>query len=386
MLDQGGLERVCALTGQLLKETFQVTIVVFNAEGMIYDVSGVELINLNLGSKQGTLNKILQVLKRVKQVRKIRRERETAVSYSFGPTANLVNVFSKGVGKTWIGIRGYGALQSKRNMKITCNLADRIICCTQVMADEVQTMFPEKQVSTLYNPCDTEQIVKLSEEPIEEQYREFFEQGGPILTTMGRVHDVKGYWHMLKAFHLVQKEMPEAKFFFMGAGDFTEYKQLAKELGVEKQVLFLGVQKNPFRYLKYASVYLLASESEGFPNALIEAMAVGVPVVSVNCKTGPAEIVTKDYQKAAKQDKIHYGEYGILLPIMSSVKKLQISIEEEEKIMAEEVVKLLNDAKQYQMYKDCIRERASEFSNQKYKEILIQMIQNDSNGDANTGL
>lgn len=386
MLDQGGLERVCALTGQLLKEAFRVTIVVFNARGMIYDVSGVELINLDLGSKQGKFNKILQVVKRVKQVRSIRKERNVEVSYSFGPTANLVNVLSKGVGRTWIGIRGYGALQSKKNMRITCNLADEIICCTQMMTDEVQKMFPKKQVATLYNPCDMEEIITLSEEPIEEQYRSFFEKSGPILTTMGRVHDVKGYWHMLKAFKLVQEKIPNAKFFFVGAGDFSEYRQLAMDLGIEDRVLFLGVQKNPFRYLKYASVYLLASESEGFPNALLEAMAVGVPAVSVNCKTGPAEILTADYKKVNKSDEIYYGEYGVLLPVMNPVKNLQTDIEAEEKIMAAEIEKLLCEGERYQTYKDKIRERVSEFSNQKYRETLIRMMQEDSKGNVNPRL
>ncbi len=64
-----------------------------------------------------------------------------------------------------------------------------------------------------------------------------------------------------------------------------------RKLGIAEQVLFTGVQLNPFALLAKADVYALTSDSEGFPNALIEAMAVGLPCVSVNCKTGPAEIL-----------------------------------------------------------------------------------------------
>ena len=65
MLDQGGLERVCALTAQLLKNKYDVHLVVFNTEGMIYDVSGVDLIDLNLGAVPGIAGKLLNVVKRV---------------------------------------------------------------------------------------------------------------------------------------------------------------------------------------------------------------------------------------------------------------------------------------------------------------------------------
>ena len=64
MLDQGGLERVCAETAQLLKTDYDVHLVVFNTAGMIYDVSGVDLVDLGLGAVNGRIGKLLNVLKR----------------------------------------------------------------------------------------------------------------------------------------------------------------------------------------------------------------------------------------------------------------------------------------------------------------------------------
>lgn len=107
MLDQGGLERVCAATARLLNELYDVHLVVFNTAGMIYDVSGVAMTDLHLGAVQGRLGKAVNVLKRVRRVRQLKKRLRTQLSYSFGPTANLVNVLSKQKDITWVGVRGY---------------------------------------------------------------------------------------------------------------------------------------------------------------------------------------------------------------------------------------------------------------------------------------
>lgn len=105
MLDQGGLERVCATTAQLLKKEYAVYLVVFNTTGMIYDVSGVDMIDLKLGAVEGKLGKAVNVMRRVKRVRQLKKRFDIQLSYSFGPTANLVNVLSKQKDFTWAGIR-----------------------------------------------------------------------------------------------------------------------------------------------------------------------------------------------------------------------------------------------------------------------------------------
>ena len=137
MLDQGGLERVCALTAQLLKTKYEVHLVVFNTEGMIYDVSGVHLIDLHLGAVSGKLGKAVNVYKRVRQVKKLKKQLGIQISYSFGQTANMVNVLSKCHDKTWAGIRGYGALEDHRQMQFVCKRADRMVSCTKIMEQEI---------------------------------------------------------------------------------------------------------------------------------------------------------------------------------------------------------------------------------------------------------
>jgi glycosyltransferase involved in cell wall biosynthesis len=75
---------------------------------------------------------------------------------------------------------------------------------------------------------------------------------------------------------------------------------LSKELGLEKNVLFLGYQTNPHPYLVKAGAFVMSSREEGFPVSLLESMALGCPIISLACPTGPTDILKN-------------GELGILI-------------------------------------------------------------------------
>ncbi len=375
LLHQGGFERICALTAHLLKDVCNVRIAIFSSKDLFYDVSGIEVSDLNLPSRPGVLGKILNVLLRRRKAKRLKREKNIHITYSFGPTANLVNALSKVKDEVWIGIRGYGALEDKHAMNLTCKRADKVICCTQVMADDVKALYHPAQVECLYNPCDTEAIRELSERQPDKAHKAFLEGNGPIIASMSREDDVKGFWHLLKGFALVKKEIPDAKLMIIGEGEFTEYKKLAADLGIAGSVLFTGVQKNPFCYVSRASLYIMTSITEGFPNSLIEAMAAGVPAMSVNCKTGPAEIFMEDYREAADQHRVCHGKYGILLPVLNPEKNLDASVvEEEERIMAEEAVKVLSDARLLEKGRENALARSREFSVERYKEQMEMLL------------
>jgi len=88
----------------------------------------------------------------------------------------------------------------------------------------------------------------------------------------------------------------------LGEGELLgELMQLSHTLEVADKVVFAGWQQNPFRYLATADLFVLSSHYEGFPNALLEAMALGLPVISTDCPTGPAELLDG-------------GRYGLLVP------------------------------------------------------------------------
>lgn len=379
MLDQGGLERVCALTAQLLKTAYDVHLVVFNTAGMIYDVSGVHLIDLQLGAVPGKAGKLLNVFKRVKRVRRLKKELDIQISYSFGQTANIVNVLTKVKDVTWAGIRGYGALEDKKEMSFVCRRADRMVSCTKVMEADIAAEYPVKSSAALYNPCNLEEITQLAKEPIQLEFEVFLQRPGKTVVSMGRAHDVKGFWHLMKSVALIRQKGQKVKLMFIGAGDFSEYKELARNLAMEQDVLFTGVQKNPFALLARADIYALTSESEGFPNALIEAMACGLPCVSVNCKTGPAEILQADYRKSENQSEVYHGDYGILTPVLKGTKNLEPDeITQEEEVFAGELEKLLTDHNMWMTYREKGKKRAADFGMEAYAAELEQLIQKDT--------
>ena len=376
MLHQGGFERICVQTAKLLADKYNISIAIFSSEDMFYDVGDIPLIDLNLGSRPSFVGKLLNILRRIRAVKKVKKEKNIHVTYSFGLTANLINVLARAQDNVWIGIRGYGDLEAKRVMKLTCRRADKVICCAKEMADDVEKLYSSKSVECLYNPCDTEKLVALSEEQPDAAHCAFLSEKQPLLVSMSRVDDVKGFWHQIKAFALIKKEIPGAGLMIIGDGDFSEYEKLAEELQVRDSVLFTGVQKNPFCYLKRASLYLMTSETEGFPNAMLEAMAVGVPALSVNCKTGPAEILLSDYREADNQHEVYYGAYGYLLPIMNPNKNLVAAIvEEEERILAKEAVRLLYRPEELERMGQAAMDRSRYFSTDSYVSQIWQKIE-----------
>lgn len=375
MLHQGGFERICALTAKLLKDRQEVYLVIFSAEDMIYDVTGVNLINLELGAVPGKIGKALNLVKRITRLKKLKRELAIDISYSFGVTANISNVLSKCQDTVWAGIRGYGVLQEKSKMQLICEKADRVVSCTKVMEEDINEIFQPKASATLYNPCNIKEIQTLSKEETDEKFASFLERPGKLIASMGREDDLKCFWHLIKSFYMVKKDLPDTRLMIIGEGEYAEYRKLAAELGIEKDILFTGVQKNPFALLAKADIYALTSESEGFPNALIEAMACGLPCVSVNCKTGPAEILHEDYQKCSRQDMLYEADYGLITPIFKGNKDLDAeSFSKEEEIYARELKKLLTDEVLFLHYKEKALERAADFSMESYITNIERLI------------
>lgn len=375
MLHQGGFERICALTGKLLKDRQEVYLVIFSDKDMIYDVTGVNLINLDLGAVDSKVGKMLNVVKRVRQLKKLKKKLGIDISYSFGLTANLANALSKCQEKVWVGIRGYGALQETKKMQLFCKKADVVVSCTKVMDEDINAMFTPKASVVLYNPCNLEEINRLAKEATEEKFDTFLSRPGKLIVSMGREDDLKCFWHLIKSFYLLKKELPDARLMIIGEGEYTEYRKLAEDLGIEKDILFTGVQKNPFALLAKADVYALTSETEGFPNALIEAMACGLPCVSVNCKTGPAEILNEDFEKCSRQDQVYQGDYGIITPIFTGEKNLQPDcFTKEEEIFAEEMRKLLQDGALWAHYREQAVRRAGDFGMEAYVSNIEMLI------------
>lgn len=385
MLHQGGFERVCITTARLMEPYFDVTIVIFNSANIAYNVKGLKIIDLNLGVRKGKINKILNIVKRSNRLRKLKKEIQPEIAYSFGPSANMVNAFSKtGKTKVWLGLRNYTDVEEKLKIRLFVKLADLMICCSKTIERELNIKFKFNKTTTLYNLYDVDAIRNEAneKEPIL-PWKDIDEEGHRLryLISMGRDDDMKGFWHMLKVFSLIHARIPESRLILLGAGTFESYKKLAAELGISAAVCFAGMQTEPYKFLKKGEVYLLTSLNEGFPNALVEGMALGLAAVSVDCMTGPAEILLEDenakwsHEKNKKTDVI-YGEYGILVPVMSKERDLDANnISEEEKRMAQVVTDLMLNKDLLKKYQKAAFKRAQIFTYENYVEQFLKLAE-----------
>ena len=368
MLHQGGFERVCITTARLLKPYYDVSIVIFDDADIAFDIRGLSIINIHLGVRNGKLAKITNLMRRAVRVRKLKQRMKPVIAYSFGPSANMVNALSKtSLTRVFLGLRGYQDVADDLKMKLYVRKADRIICCSKEIEVIVQEKYGYLQTATLYNPYDAEEITELSKEEVTDLPWKMEDEDRPrILIGVGRDDPIKGFWHLIKAFYLVQKEIPQMRLIIMGDGSFEQAKNLVSELQLEQKVYFPGVRKNPYKYLAASEMFLLSSYTEGFPNVLVEAMLLGRPLVSTDCRTGPAEI-------------LDHGKYGILVPDMGDTEDYSgDAISEKETCFAQKIIEVLNDSERQKKMSELERKRAGEFDYDSYVDNLLKLCYNKS--------
>jgi glycosyltransferase involved in cell wall biosynthesis len=125
---------------------------------------------------------------------------------------------------------------------------------------------------------------------------------GPVVVACGRLNFQKGFDVLIKAHKLVRSAGLEHRLCILGEGPLrSELTSLIAQVGVSDSVMMPGFLQNPFPAIRHASAFVLSSRFEGLPHVILEALALGTPVVATDCQSGPAEILDN-------------GRYGILVP------------------------------------------------------------------------
>lgn len=382
---KGGAERAATRISKILSKNHNVYMIVFSQEEQpAYDYAGT-FIDMNCGPKKGIINKLLEFFKRSKKLKKIKKDNKLDVVISFMKSPNLVNVSSKVKGcKCFVSVRNYvfeevnlgfmDRLQSK-TLKKSFAKADKIISVSKEINKSIKQKYPtlkglDDKLEVLYNPYNFSEINGLANC----EYCYPFEDKNFVFTTMGRIQHQKGFWNLIKSFYLFNKRYPKSKLVIIGE-DFSNGKiiSLINELGMNENIILVGKQDNPFKIISKSNCYVLSSLFEGFPNALVEAMSCGVPVIAANCKSGPKEIL--DDSVDLEVEDVYKAKYGLMYKCFSKFEEdYSTTILEEHQILANALEMMYLDKEMRAHYQKMSVERAKVFSYEALDEALNKML------------
>jgi N-acetylgalactosamine-N,N'-diacetylbacillosaminyl-diphospho-undecaprenol 4-alpha-N-acetylgalactosaminyltransferase len=193
------------------------------------------------------------------------------------------------VARVGAGLERHDDLFRKTLSPLVYPRASAIVANSQGLAKEAEERFPfaAGKVACISNPTDWEHIDRRATE----RPHVALPEDRPVIMAVGRLDPEKRADLMIRALAKVAETGP-AELWFLGDGpELQSLQSLASSLGVSDRVRWLGFVENPYALLARAAVYVLASDNEGMPNALIEAQGLGIPSVATRCPHGPDEIV-----------------------------------------------------------------------------------------------
>jgi N-acetylgalactosamine-N,N'-diacetylbacillosaminyl-diphospho-undecaprenol 4-alpha-N-acetylgalactosaminyltransferase len=306
----GGAERVMAtLLGSSREECeeFDVMLVLLDRVPEDYDIPN--------WLKVERLDCRGSVWRSVNQVSKLIVRQQPDVTLSFLTRANVANVIAMRGRSCVISARinTSAHLAAKPNpalsaaVRLTYPRASKIIAVSDDVGEDLSKIFGVRsdRIVSIPNPVDISGITRKASEPPP------ITIDGPYIVAVGRLYGIKNFPLLLRA--VARARLPH-KLVILGEGpDRQALTNLISALGLEGRVLLPGRLANPFPLIAGADVFALTSNGEGFPNALVEAMALGVPVVATDCPSGPSEIIAETARGIIESATL--APHGVLTPL-----------------------------------------------------------------------
>jgi glycosyltransferase involved in cell wall biosynthesis len=166
---------------------------------------------------------------------------------------------------------------------------DKVICQSAAMASDLahELSIKPTRLAVLPNPIDVDAIRLTMQQGLNQ-----WTGPGPHLLAVGRLSREKGFDLLLQALHSVRQSFPTTDLTIVGAGpEDADLKSLCFDLGLESAVHFAGLVAQPVALFRGTSVFVLPSRQEGMPNALLEAAAGGLPIVTLPASGGIVDLL-----------------------------------------------------------------------------------------------
>ncbi len=282
-LNKGGAERVLLAVADYLSTIYDIVIVTDTVDELEYALpAGVRRVNLD-----DTGVSTIQRLKLLRTVSK-KEQPDKMVGFMISSAIRLIvaNIFCQVKLAAAIRSNPYDEFSSflkRRLLNFLFLKCETVICQTTYQKD-----FFDKQVrkkcSIIPNPVFGTFCI--------ESYHGIRDKK---IVTAGRLFDYKNHKLLIEAFSMIQNEFPDYQLFIYGEGPYREATQeYIHALGLEKKVFLPGDTDDVAGAIEKAALFILPSDTEGMPNALMEAMALGLPVIATDCPCGgPRSLITQ---------------------------------------------------------------------------------------------
>jgi len=291
-LGKGGLERSCAVHSEMLSSLgYDVHIVILTDE-IDYPYQGTLF---NLGKFKNKKDSTISKLSRFRKLRKYLKSQDFDFIIDHRPKNDLkrevfyANYIYNGLKTIYVVHSSkqeqYFTIEHKKAVKIY-NKNVATVAVSRYIQEEVAEKIGVRNCSTIYNAYNknwSQENVKLPEELQNKKY----------ILSYGRLDDrIKDFSFLLTAFSQSEVWKKSIYLVIMGEGKDSEMlKELAYTLPAKDYILFLPYSSKPFSIITNAKFITLTSKYEGFPMVLIESLSVGTPVVALDIKSGPSEII-----------------------------------------------------------------------------------------------
>lgn len=376
-LYHGGAERVAGLLSVKLSGLYEVYIFIRDASERNYDYGG-ELIDCGRDGAD-CYEYYVDYYKKVLAI---------DCSISFMEPFNFVNIRTRQ--KNEKIIISERSVQSKFNppmyyenfwVKELYNYADAVVAVSNGAKEDLIYNFgvhPEL-ITTIYNFINKQRVKELANELCENDetisFKNFVGEA-PYFVNVGRLSPEKNHHKLLVQFASVVKKKSNVKLVLIGSGELQDkLNELIKDLKIGDSVRIIARTSNPFVYMKNAVSFVMSSDFEGLPNVLLEAMTLGVPCISVDCISGPRELM-KDASSYRNEIKLNqHLDRGILVPNVETDK-------EGSTFFLAEAMKFMLENKDY---RDKVSENEKiymeQYDNEEILNRWIQIIEDDRRTD-----
>lgn len=326
-LQKGGAQRVFSnLIEYMSKQNNEIYLILLNKTKIEYQINKKVKIFF-IDKKERSKNKILRVIKLFQyhsKFRQISKKLNPDIILSFLPRMNFVSL--------WGNNGKYPIIVSSRNdHSIEFPSSFHIALMKWLYPKTTGFIFQTYEQKEYFDSINIKKPYKIIPNPINEDFivKPYEGKREKIIVNVGRLTTQKNQELIIKAFAEIKDFIPEYKLIIYGEGKLRKkLEDLIEQLQLKDRIYLPGVVDDLKEKIYKCSLFILSSNYEGMPNALMEAMAMGIPVISTDCPCGGPKSLIKN------------GKNGILIPV-NDKEKLKIAILEllNDKVLCDSISK-----------------------------------------------